>query len=399
MLKNKWFYLLLLFYCCAISAKPFIPTDKNDVLEQLPVNADLSSSSYKSWRAQLLANPHNVNVAVKLARLYIDRSRDEGDPRYLGYAQAALAPWWQMAKPPIDVIILRATLYQSTHQFDRSLKDLNSVLKLDPNNAQAWITRATILQVQGKYAQALTSCEHLYALAPSLITLTCISNVRNLNGDALTSYQDLKIGYQQAANEKPALQLNPAIQVWVLTLLAEMAVRLGDTAAAEHTFQQAINIEKPDSYLLGAYADFLLDQHRPQQVIKLLKNKTNNDALLLRYAEALKNAQSDEALLQIQSLQQRFAAAMLRGDTVHQREQSRFELRLMQNPVKALEIAKQNWLVQKEPADARVYLEAAIAVNDKKAVATMVNWLATSHLEDATLQTIINKKYDKKFHP
>ena len=83
MLKNKWFYLILLFYCCAINAKPTIPTDKNEVLEQLPVNADLSSSSYKSWRAQLFANPHNVEVAVKLARLYIDRARDKGDPRYL----------------------------------------------------------------------------------------------------------------------------------------------------------------------------------------------------------------------------------------------------------------------------------------------------------------------------
>lgn len=93
------------------------------MLEQLSVNADLSSSNYKSWRAQLSPTPNNVHIAVKLARLYIDRARDEGDPRYLGYAQAALAPWWQMTKPPIDAIILRATLYQSTYQFDRSLKD------------------------------------------------------------------------------------------------------------------------------------------------------------------------------------------------------------------------------------------------------------------------------------
>jgi tetratricopeptide (TPR) repeat protein len=172
MIKNKWFYLVLLLYCCAVEAKPYIPSDKNEVLEKLPVNADLSSSNYKTLRTQLLANPNNVNVATKLARLYIERSRDEGDPRYLGYAQATLAPWWQMAKPPIEVIVLRATLYQSTHQFNQSLKDLDTALKLDPNNGQAWITRATILQVQGEYAQALKSCERLYALAPSLITLT-----------------------------------------------------------------------------------------------------------------------------------------------------------------------------------------------------------------------------------
>ncbi len=389
MLKKISIYLVLILYCNPVNAKPYIPGDMNEVLEQLPINADLSSSNYKNLRTQLLANPNNVNVATKLARLYIERSRDEGDPRYLGYAQAALAPWWHLDKPPIEVIVLRATLFQSTHQFGKSLKDLDAALKLDPNNGQAWVTRATILQVQGEYAQALKSCEHLYALAPPLITLTCVANVRNLSGDARQSYQDLKLGYQQEPDK------NPGIQVWVLTLLAEMAVRLGDTVAADSTFVQAIKIEKPDSYLLGTYSDFLLDQNRPQEVINLLKNKTNNDALLLRYAEALKNAHSDQAKFQIQSLQQRFAAAMLRADTVHQREQSRFELRLMNNPAKALEIAKQNWLVQKEPADARVYLEAAVAANNKNAVATMVNWLAVSHLEDAALKKILNQTQNK----
>ena len=375
--------LVLLLNCYTADAKPYIPSDMNQVLEQLPNNPDLSSTNYKSLRIQLSANPSNVNLAVKLARLYIERSRDEGDPRYLGYAQAALTPWWHLDKPPIEVIVLRATLLQSTHQFNRSLEDLNTALKLDQNNGQAWITRATILQVQGQYTQALESCKHLYALAPPLITLTCVANVRNLSGNARYSYQALKLGYQQTVDS------SPDIQVWVLTLLAEMAVRLDDAAAADKTFQLAMKIEKPDSYLLGVYTDFLLDQNRPQEVIELLKDKTNIDALLLRYAEALKITNSEQAEFQIQSLQQRFSAAMLRADTVHQREQSRFELRLMRNPQKAIEIAKQNWLVQKEPADVRVYLEAAVAANDKNAVATMVSWLKVSHLEDAALTKIL----------
>ena len=53
------------------------------MLEQLSVNADLSSSNYKSWRALPSPTPSNVHIAVKLARLYIDQARDKGDPRYL----------------------------------------------------------------------------------------------------------------------------------------------------------------------------------------------------------------------------------------------------------------------------------------------------------------------------
>ena len=73
--------MTLIYYTA--DAKPYIPSDTNQVLEQLPNNPDLSSTNYKSLCTQLSENPNNVNLAVKLARLYIERSRDEGDPRYL----------------------------------------------------------------------------------------------------------------------------------------------------------------------------------------------------------------------------------------------------------------------------------------------------------------------------
>ena len=111
----------------------------------------------------------------------------------------------------------------------------------------------------------------------------------------------------------------------------------------------------------------------------------------MRYAEALKATNSTQADLQTSALKQRFAAAALRGDTVHQREQSRFELRLMNNPERALELAKLNWQIQKEPADARIYLEAAIAMNSKNEASTVIHWLAANQQEDATLSSIISK--------
>lgn len=384
MLLRFTFNCLLLIVCIThANAAPYTPSSPTQVLETLPINASSSSKEFKKLSALLTADPVNSELAAQLARLYIERSRVEGDPRYLGYAQAVITPWWKIREPPIEILVLRATILQSTHHFDQSLADLDKVLKLDPNNGQAWITRATILQVQGKYKEAYTSCEHLYRLTSSLVTLTCATNVHNLNGQAAESYQKLKNAYAES------LETNPSIQVWVLTLLAEMATRLGDNLAAHNYYKQAMQIEEPDSYLLGAYSDFLLDQKRSKEVINLLKTKTKIDALLLRYAEALRANNSPEASLQIETLKQRFAAAMLRGDTIHQREQSRFELRLMHNPIKAMQIAKQNWQVQKEPADARVYLEAATATKDSLAMQTMMQWIATKKLEDATLKKII----------
>jgi Tfp pilus assembly protein PilF len=383
-LARTLFRALLLFAaCCAAHATPYIPTSGSQVLEHLPRRSDPTQQAFARLRAQLARDPGNLATAAQLARLYISASRVDGDPRYLGYAQAVLHPWWNLAQPPEQLLVLRATILQSTHQFPKALADLDKVLRADRGNGQAWLTRATVLTVLGKYDQAKASCERLYPLAPGLITQTCLSNVGSLNGDAPNSYRALS----QALEGNP--QADTGIRTWILTLLAEMAGRLGDDQAAEAHYREAMALAPPDGYLLGAYADFLLDHGRPTEVIDMLQSKTRNDALLLRYALALKARQSPQAAQQIDSLRQRFAAAAMRGDTVHQREQSRFELHLLNDPKAALATAQRNWQVQKEPADLRVLLEAATAARDDAALTQVRDWIRQTHYEDRALTALL----------
>jgi hypothetical protein len=146
--------------------------------------------------------------------------------------------------------------------------------------------------------------------------------------------------------------------------------------------------EDPDSYLLGAYADFLLDHGRAREVVHLLKDKTRVDALLLRYALALRATGAADVVKQSEALRARFDAAMLRGDTVHQREQARFELVLRNNPAEAVRLAKANWLIQKEPADLRILAESALASGDREAARMVLDWLRSSHIEDRRVAAI-----------
>ena len=375
---------------CAAAAPPIlcaphIPAGDAEIIEHLPRRTDPAQQEFRTLRSSLAASPNDMPLALTLARRYISQSRVEGDPRYLGYAQAALAPWYGKAAPPHAVRLLRATLLQSTHQFPASLRDLDAVLKADPRNAQAWITRATVLQVMGDYARATQSCTELRSLAPALIAVTCLSNVASLNGQARQSYERLKSALTKAP------EVDPGIRIWVTTLLAEMAERLGEFPAAEEYFKTALAVDDADSYLLAAYTDFLLDQKRAAEVVLLLKDKTRVDALLLRYALALQATDSHAAAEPVAVLKSRFAAAMLRGDTVHQREQSRFELQLMHRAPAALQLAQRNWAVQKEPADVRIFLEAALAANDKAAAAPVLEWLKKTQLEDQAVTALAAK--------
>lgn len=360
-------------------AVPYVPKDGKQVVEHLPSRADPVQRELLRLRTELNARPNDVALASALAQRYIEQARVNGDPRYLGYAEAALRPWWKLAAPPEQVLVLRATLLQSTHQFPAALIDLDQAVKRDSNNVQAWITRATVQLVTGDYRAAKASCMRLYSRAPQLVVQTCLSNIANVSGQGPASYRQL------AAALAAQRDATPAVRLWVTTLLAEMAARAGDDRAADAYFKAALAFDDADSYLLGAYSDFLLDHARAPQVAQLLQDKTRNDALLLRYALALQAMRSPDAAVQVDALRARFDAAMLRGDTVHQREQARFELALRHNPGAAVQVAKLNWAVQKEPADFRILAECAAASGDADARALVAAWLKQAGLQDATV--------------
>lgn len=366
-------------FSMAAQAAPYIPKDGKQVVEHLPSRADPVQRELARLRMALAAQPGDVALAVTLVQRYIELARIDGDPRYLGYAEAALRPWWTMATPPEPVLVLRATLRQSTHQFPLALVDLDQAVKRDSTNVQAWITRATVQMVTGDFPAAKASCMRLYSRAPQLIVQTCLSNIANVSGQGPAGYRQL------AATLAAQKDVAPAIRIWVTTLLAEMAARAGDPSAAEGYFKAALSVDHADGYLLGAYSDFLLDHDRAPEVAKLLKDKTRNDALLLRYALALQAMKSPDAAAQVDALGDRFDAAMLRADTVHQREQARFELVLRKNPALAVKLAKLNWAVQKEPADFRILAECAAATGDAEAKAMVAAWLKQSGLQDATV--------------
>ena len=366
-------------------AVPSIPKDGKQVVEHLPSRADPVQRELLRLRAALHASPDNVALATTLAQRYIEQARVDGDPRYLGYAQSALAPWWKLAAPPEPVLVLRATLRQSTHQFAAALLDLDQAVKRDSGNVQAWLTRATVQMITGDFAAAKASCMRLYSRAPQLVVQTCLSNVANVSGQGPASYRQL------AATLAAQRDVTPAIRIWVTTLLAEMAARAGDGVGAERYFKEALAVDHADSYLLAAWSDYLLDHGRAPEVARLLQDKTRADALLLRYALALYAMQAPGAAAQVDALRVRFDAAMLRGDTVHQREQARFELALRNQPAVAVNLARLNWAVQKEPADFRILAETAAASGDLAALTLVVDWLKKSGLQDQTAMPALRR--------
>lgn len=366
----------------AAHAAPRLPASGAEVLEVLPWRADPQQRELRDLRARLQVAPRDLPRAVEVARRYIEAGRREADPRYYGYAQAALAPWWGLAAPPPPVRLLRATLLQSEHRFPEALADLADLTTQQPDNAQAWLTRATVETVRADYAAATRSCARLSSLADELVTTACIANVGAMNGRLAGSERLLATVHARAGTGAE----NPAVDAWVLTMLAEMAQRRGAAADADTRFRAALRLAPRDTYLLGAFADWLLDAGRHDAAAALLAPHARVDGLLLRHALALRQRGRERELApELVELAARFDAGERRGDGVHLREQARFELALRGDARRALAIARRNWDVQKETADARILLEAALAARNAAAARPVLDWMRGARVEDVQL--------------
>jgi Tfp pilus assembly protein PilF len=278
---------------------------------------------------------------------------------------------------------------QHAHEFDLALADLDAVLSLQPSNAQAWLTRASIYQVQGRYEEARRACQPLFRLTGRHVPLTCLSDIASLNGQATMSREMLTTSL-----ERPGISARE--RLWILTILAEMAARTGDVKASDKHFHDARGLGMKDHYLLGAYADFLLDQGRAQEVIMLLQRETRADGLLLRLTLAEQALHLPASKDHTAELAARFAAGRERGTRVHVREEARFTLALLHDSQTALSLAQANWEIQKEPWDARLLLETAQAAGSQQAARPVIAWLHTNHVEYIYLQQLAAQFPEKK---
>jgi Tfp pilus assembly protein PilF len=372
----------LTLHCSAPPAEervPFTPTSEEVVLERVPPTAgDARARERAALRKALAAQPGQLDLAARLARLDIEEGRARGDPRYLGRAQAALAPWWDEAQPPPGVRLLRATILQGRHEFSAALADLDAAVREDAGDAQAWLTRAVVLGVQGRHAEASRSCAPLAALVGPLTAAVCEAQVKSLAGHSREAYALL-------AAELARADVPPEAQAWALSTLAEAAARAGDTARAEKLFARTLALDSRDAYTRAAYADLLLDLGRPREAAALVAEHGEDDNQLLRRVLAETALGSAEAPALAAELSARFAASRLRGDGLHAREEARFALHIEKAPEKALTLAQAAWREQREPWDVRLLLEAALAAERPEAARPALEYLEATGCEDPGL--------------
>jgi tetratricopeptide (TPR) repeat protein len=358
-----------------VVAAPFVPKDDSVVLAEVTPGTRHSELATRRIAAQRL------DVALPLAQFYIKQARSSGDLRFLGYAEAVLDPWVGPNTTSADALVLHATVLQSRHDFSGALAVLARARALRPNDAQAWLTSATVLRVLGKYPQAMAACE---PIPEPVVVQLCRQGVLGLSGELSSAYA--------AIQQIDSQGMPPEERAWRDSELGEMAVRLGRDIEAEHWFQNGLRASPGDFYIRAAYADLLLRDGRAREALTLLQGQDSLEPLLLRIAIAQKILR-DPGLEQSRSrLAAAFAAEAHRGDGVHRREEARFLLEVRENPQAALAAALENWKVQREADDVLVLVRAANAAGTPAAAQPAIAFVREHCLQDARIAAAMGER-------
>ena len=152
------------------------PTDAAEVLERLPMRpTDASARSLSQLRADVLLaakeTPAAPFAAIRLAEHYFDMAMALGDPRYLGYADAAIKPFAQAKSAAL--LGVRGQLRQYQHHFEAALDNFAAALQLDPQFASAHAWRSALFLVQARYPEAQKECLALQALGRATLYGGC----------------------------------------------------------------------------------------------------------------------------------------------------------------------------------------------------------------------------------
>jgi tetratricopeptide (TPR) repeat protein len=363
--------LLIAMGAAVAHAEPYTPDSDTVILAELPAGAH-----YADLAARRLARGR-LDVALPLAQFYIQQSRLSGDLRFLGYADAVLAPWLAHRPAAVDALVLHATVQQSRHEFDPALQTLELALAARPGDPQASLTKATILRVLGRYPEAAVACDQFARSVDASLAALCSQSVRGLDGHLDAAHAALlQVSSQGWLNTEKS---------WLYSELGEMAVRLGRDDEARRWFQRDLDLLPGDVYVRTAYADLLLRQGKDAEALDLLRGMESFEPLLLRIAIAQQRLH-DPALPQSSArLRAAFSAELQRGEAVHRREQARFLLEVEPEPLLALEAARENWKVQREPEDILVLVAAARAAGNPNAAEPALEFVRRTGLGDARL--------------
>jgi hypothetical protein len=359
----------------AAAADRFVPADPGFVVARVNPLDETLRGLIATWRAQ----PESEGPVLALGQAFVERARNQREPRYFGRAEALLAP---LAVRPGSNAALRR-LYAETLQFRHAFVPaevvLETLLSENVRDADARLQRASLRLTRGDFAGARADCAQLVThrvLAPA--AFACMAT--GLAGSGELARGRLLLDTLAA----DAASIEPDTRAYLLATRAELCERAADLAGATAGYREAVRLAPHDDSIRAALADVLLAQG-DYAASPILQVENPSLALLVRRVPLARGSERDALVKRAQDW---LALEAARGDAIHHREAALLALATGE-PVLALFEARRNFETQRELADVRVLARAVTSAGDADARAALEQWLRDTGYQDVVTENIL----------
>jgi predicted Zn-dependent protease len=253
--------------------------------------------------------------------------------------------------------------------------------------------RANVRIVTGDYEHARPDCAWLLGSGEQWTGSVCIAQLLGSTGQLPRARALLERLMAGEAAGQSAQGPSAEILAWTLSVRADLAQRAGALPEAEGLLRRAVALAPASDYTRLALADVLIARNQLGEAVNVLDTTRPSVGVLLR--RAIAQSRSHDAATQdsLADLKERLTVSAQRGERTHLREETRLALEFPHDGADdrqaALALARDNFSVQRETEDIRLFARAAAAAHDPAALAALEEWLQHSHYEDLVVDQLL----------
>lgn len=382
------------FIASATAQSRFLPPDSAVVLSSSVHAGGGKQSSLlaldKAWHAQ----PLDQNAAFAYARAVFTLGLNEGDLRWFGSAKAALGPWWQKADLPAEAYFLRGLVKQGFHDFNAGLQDINQAIELEPGRAEFWSWRFALHLLLADMSAAQQDIDQIERLIGKAEADIYRGILWYRTGQPAKAVQTLRRAIQAPHNQ------DASSQVWLRFHLGEAHRVEGQASQAIAVWEQGLKAS-PQSHLLRlSLADVLNQQGEFGKAKKVAMNQVDTqsmtDALLMQALIASRGLKDADELRMANQIDARLKAQALRQESLIERPKLIYQIAYGSDLAAGLALSIENWQLQKEPPDAILFVQAALALGQAQSAKPVVMWADQTGYIDPQLNSLLKQL---KAHP
>jgi hypothetical protein len=333
----------------------------------------------KAWRT----NPTELNTALAYARTVFMTGLSEGDLRWFGSARAALAPWWQATDLPADGFFLRGLVKQGFHDFDAGLQDINAAIAREPGRPEFWSWRFALHLLLADMAAAGQDCEEIARLFGAQEAGVYRAILLYRSGQAQPAIEQLQ-SLMRAASFQSA-----SSQEWLAYHLGEALRVAGQPQRAIAVWDKQLKLSAQSHLLRLPLAELLNQQGQYRQAKVIAGMPMPTDALLMQSLLASRGLKDGDEPRLASLFDARLTSQALRQESLIERPRLIYLIAYGKDPAAGLALSIDNWKLQKEPPDAVLFAQAALALNQPRAAEPVVTWAEKTAYTDPQLSPLI----------